>query len=121
MGGELITDKLRNSLKCLRREQHEYDNTFTGFVSRIPYNFVFMLIMIVWIAWCLIYASIGFALVFVFSMVCGQPVLIWKICDKHFYKLIGKVIVVLCFLLYPVMMPFTGIGACVLVLMAKGG
>lgn len=98
-GGPLITDKLYTGLKCLRPEDFEYEYTALGFLMRIPYYLVFILILAVYVSWCLLVLFLMIGLVFVGSCIPGYFAIQYKLCKEG--KPIGKVVFVLFLILLP--------------------
>lgn len=99
-GGELVTDKLSNSLKCLRVEDLEYSYTILGFISKIPYYLVSFLILTLYFAWCLTVLCVMIAVIFVGAFFAGYIALQYKLCRDG--NTCGKVAGVLLLIFLPI-------------------
>lgn len=99
-GGPLITDKLYTGLKCLRHEDFEYEYTVQGFLMKIPYYLVFILILTVYISWCLLVLVLMITLVLIGSCIPGYFAIQYKLCQGG--TRIGRVIFVLFIILIPI-------------------
>lgn len=79
-GGDLITDKLNTSLKCLRPEEYEYEYTVLGCLVKIPYYLVCLLILTLYFAWCLAVFGLMVVAILVCSFFAGYIALMYKLC-----------------------------------------
>lgn len=98
-GGDLITDKLNEKLKCLRHEDYEYEYTFVGFLVKVPYYLVCLLLMALYIGWCLTVLAALIVGVLVCSFFSGYIALMYKLCRDG--NSIGKVAFVILLILMP--------------------
>ena len=90
-----------------------------GFVSKIPFYFVFFLLMTLWISWCILYGVIFLSLLLVAGLLGGQVVLLAQLFKSH--RTYAKVLFVIFAILFPVMMPFTGIALWIVLIAEVGG
>lgn len=88
-GGQLITDKLNSGLKCLRPEEFQYEYTIRGFIVKIPYYLVCLIILSIYLAWCLAVFALILAGILVCSFFAGYVALMFKLCRDG--NTVGKI------------------------------
>ena len=98
-GGDLITDRLNNGLRCMRVESYEYEYTFLGFLLKIPYYLLCLLILSLYICWALTVLAVLIAVGIICSLFAGYIALQYKMCKES--NALGKIVFVILLVLLP--------------------
>lgn len=99
-GGELVTDKIATLLSCLKPEKYEYEENFVGFLIKMPFYIVGMLILILYLGWCLAVLAGMIGLILAGSSIGGYFALQFHLIRSN--KKIGCVFFVLFIFLFPI-------------------
>ena len=99
-GGELFTDTLNLKLKCLRMQKFEYDYSFIGYITRIPYYLVCFVILALYSAWCITVLAAMTAIIIAISAAVGYFVMMCYAC-KELSNTCKCVVILLAIILLP--------------------
>lgn len=99
-GGQLVTDKLYDGLKCLRHEDYEYEYTFVGFITKVPFYIVVLLLLILYFAWCVAAFALFVAGILIGSFFSGYVAFLYKLCRDG--NIGGKI----CAIVFIILLPF---------------
>lgn len=99
---DLINDKISKTLKCIKSKYYHEDYGFLGYILNVPFNFVCLLLGLLWGLWCLSWFCIMFTLSLIGCFLLGYPFVVYKCISNWGNNTRVKILLFLCIIFAPI-------------------